>query len=237
VLENVVIDPATGRLDLDDGAYTENTRACYPLDFIPNTSATGIAGTPENIVMLTADAFGVLPPISRLSPEQAMYHFLSGYTARVAGTEKGVTEPQATFSTCFGAPFMPRHPTVYAKMLGEKMARQNVKCWLVNTGWSGGGFGVGERMSIRHTRAMVRAALDGTLASVSSSTDPHFGMQVPNACPDVPGEVLNPKNTWKDKKAYDSAARDVAQRFEKNFQQFESHVDDKVNRSAIRAAA
>ena len=187
--------------------------------------------------MLTADAFGVLPPISRLSPEQAMYHFLSGYTARVAGTEKGVTEPQATFSTCFGAPFMPRHPTVYAKMLGEKMARQHVKCWLVNTGWSGGGFGVGERMSIRHTRAMVRAALDGTLAAVASSTDPHFGMQVPTACPDVPGEVLNPKNTWKDKKAYDSAARDVAQRFEANFQQFESHVDGKVKQAAIRAAA
>jgi hypothetical protein len=146
-------------------------------------------------------------------------------TARVAGTEKGVKEPQATFSTCFGAPFMPRHPTVYAKMLGEKMARQHVKCWLVNTGWSGGGFGVGERMSIRHTRAMVRAALDGTLAAAASSTDPHFGMQVPSACPDVPGEVLNPKNTWKDKKAYDTAARDVAKRFEANFQQFESHVD------------
>ena len=166
-----------------------------------------------------------------------MYHFLSGYTARVAGTEKGVTEPQATFSTCFGAPFMPRHPTVYAKMLGEKMARQHVKCWLVNTGWSGGGFGVGERMSIRHTRAMVRAALDGRLASIASSTDPHFGMQVPNACPDVPGEVLNPKNTWKDKKAYDSAARDVAQRFEANFRQFEGHVDGGVNKAAIRAAA
>jgi phosphoenolpyruvate carboxykinase (ATP) len=233
----VVHDPTTGGLDLDDGRHTENTRACYPIEFIPNTSASGIAATPENIVMLTADAFGVLPPISRLSPEQAMYHFLSGYTARVAGTEKGVTEPQATFSTCFGAPFMPRHPTVYAKMLGEKMARQNVKCWLVNTGWSGGGFGVGERMSIRHTRAMVRAALDGTLAAAASSTDPHFGMQVPNACPDVPGDVLNPKNTWKDKKAYESAARDVAQRFEKNFQQFEGHVDGKVKRAAIRAAA
>ena len=237
VLENVVHNPTTGALDLDDGRYTENTRACYPLDFIPNTLASGIADTPTNIVMLTADAFGVLPPISRLSPEQAMYHFLSGYTARVAGTEKGVTEPQATFSTCFGAPFMPRHPTVYAKMLGEKMARQNVKCWLVNTGWSGGGYGVGQRMSIRHTRAMVRAALDGSLASVASATDPHFGMQVPSACPDVPGDVLNPKNTWKDKKAYESAARDVAQRFEKNFQQFESHVDGKVNKAAIRAAA
>jgi len=237
VLENVVVDPATGALDLDDGRHTENTRACYPLGFIPNASDTGLAGIPENIVMLTADAFGVLPPISQLSPEQAMYHFLSGYTARVAGTEKGVTEPQATFSTCFGAPFMPRHPTVYAKMLGEKMARQHVKCWLVNTGWSGGGFGVGERMSIRHTRAMVRAALDGTLATAASFTDPHFGMRVPSACPDVPGEVLNPKNTWKDKKAYDSAARDVAERFEANFQQFESHVDGKVKQAAIRAAA
>src|ERR687898_2597918 len=228
ILENVVMDPDTRVLDLDDAHYTENTRASYPLDFIPNVSETGIGGMPENIIMLTADAFGVLPPISKLTPDQAMYHFLSGYTARVAGTEKGVTEPQATFSTCFGAPFMPRHPAVYAKLLGEKMARQNVKCWLVNTGWSGGGFGVGERMSIRHTRAMVRAALDGTLASVSSSTDPHFGMQVPSACPDVPGEVLNPKNTWKDKKAYDSAARDVAKRFEANFLQFESHVDGKV---------
>jgi len=237
VLENVVIDPATGALDLDDGRYTENTRACYPVDFIPNTSATGIAGTPENIVMLTADAFGVLPPISQLSPEQAMYHFLSGYTARVAGTEKGVTEPQATFSTCFGAPFMPRHPTVYAKMLGEKMARQNVKCWLVNTGWSGGGFGVGQRMSIKHTRAMLRAALDGRLAQASSVADPNFGVRVPAACPDVPGDVLNPKNTWKDKKAYDNAARDVAKRFEVNFRQFEKHVDGKVNQAAIRAAA
>jgi phosphoenolpyruvate carboxykinase (ATP) len=237
VLENVVIDPATGALDLDDGRYTENTRACYPLEFIPNASASGIAATPQNIVMLTADAFGVLPPISQLSPEQAMYHFLSGYTARVAGTEKGVTEPQATFSSCFGAPFMPRHPAVYAKMLGEKMARQHVRCWLVNTGWSGGGFGVGERLSIRHTRAMVRAALDGRLAAIASSTDPHFGMQVPSACPDVPGEVLNPKNTWKDKKAYDSAARDVVRRFEANFKQFEGHVDGKIWQAGIRAAA
>jgi phosphoenolpyruvate carboxykinase (ATP) len=237
VLENVVIDPATGGLDLDDGKYTENTRSCYPIDFIPNTLASGIAGTPENVVMLTADAFGVLPPVSRLSPEQAMYHFLSGYTARVAGTEKGVTEPQATFSTCFGAPFMPRHPTVYAKMLGEKMARQNVKCWLLNTGWSGGGFGGGQSRSIKYTRAMVKAALDGSLASAASSTDPHFGMQVPSACPEVPGDVLNPRNTWKDKKAYDSTARDLTQRFEKNFQQFEGHVDGKVKQAAIRAAA
>nr|WP_178133244.1 phosphoenolpyruvate carboxykinase [Vineibacter terrae] len=237
VLENVVVDPLTGLLDLDSNKFTENTRACYPLDFIPNASATGIARTPENIIMLTADAFGVLPPISRLSPEQAMYHFLSGYTARVAGTEKGVSEPQATFSTCFGAPFMPRHPTVYAKMLGEKMARQNVKCWLVNTGWSGGGFGVGERMSIRHTRAMLRAALDGRLAQAAAAPDPHFGLMVPSACPDVPAEVLNPRASWKDKKAYESAARDVAQRFESNFKQFETAVDGKVKQAAIRAAA
>jgi phosphoenolpyruvate carboxykinase (ATP) len=187
--------------------------------------------------MLTADAFGVLPPISRLSPEQAMYHFLSGYTARVAGTEKGVSEPQATFSTCFGAPFMPRHPTLYAKMLGEKMARQNVKCWLVNTGWTGGGYGVGERMSIRHTRAMVRAALDGRLAQVASAPDPHFGLLVPSACPDVPVEVLNPRANWKDKRAYDNAALDVARRFENNFKQFETAVDRKVKQAAIRAAA
>jgi phosphoenolpyruvate carboxykinase (ATP) len=196
-----------------------------------------MAGTPENSIMLTADAFGVLPPISRLSPEQAMYHFLSGYTARVAGTEKGVSEPQATFSTCFGAPFMARHPTVYARMLGEKMARQNVKCWLVNTGWSGGGFGVGERMSIRHTRAMVRAALDGRLAQAAAAAEPHFGLMVPSACPDVPADVLDPRAGWKDKTAYESAARDVAQRFESNFRQFEKSVDSKVNQAAIRAAA
>ena len=166
-----------------------------------------------------------------------MYHFLSGYTARVAGTEKGVTEPQATFSTCFGAPFMPRHPTVYAKMLGEKMARQHVKCWLVNTGWSGGGYGVGERMKIATPAPWSAPRSTARWPRPTCSTDPHFGLQVPNACPDVPGEVLNPKNTWKDKKAYDSAARDVARRFEKNFQQFESHVDGKVKQAAIRAAA
>src|ERR1700729_2215357 len=201
VMENVTLDPVSRIPDFDDESKTENTRIAYPLNFIANASATGRAGHPKNIIMLTCDAFGVLPPIAKLDPAQAMYHFLSGYTAKVAGTEKGVTEPQATFSTCFGAPFMPRHPTVYAKMLGEKMARQNVKCWLVNTGWSGGGFGVGNRMSIKHTRAMVRAALDGTLAAVASSPDPHFGMQVPSACPDVPDDVLNPRNTWKDKKA------------------------------------
>jgi phosphoenolpyruvate carboxykinase (ATP) len=166
-----------------------------------------------------------------------MYHFLSGYTARLAGTEKGVTEPEATFSTCFGAPFMPRHPTIYAKLLGEKIAKHKTRCWLVNTGWTGGVYGVGHRMKIAHTRAMVRAALDGRLAQVPTAPDPNFGVLVPQNCPDVPADVLNPKNTWKDKKAYDDTARQVAQMFEKNFKQFESDVDDKVKKAAIRAAA
>src|SRR6202008_2088920 len=189
ILENVVYDEVKREIDLDDARKTENTRASYPLTSISNIVPEGRGGHPRNIIMLTADAFGVLPPVARLSPEQAMYHFLSGYTAKVAGTERGITEPQATFSTCFGAPFMVLHPGVYAKMLGEKMARQNVKCWLVNTGWSGGGFGVGERMSIRHTRAMLRAALDGRLAQVAVTPDPHFGLLVPQACPDVPVDV------------------------------------------------
>ena len=238
VLENVVLDPATRIPDLDDATLTENTRASYPVDFIPNTSDTGRAGHAENIVMLTADAFGVLPPVSMMTPEQAMYHFLSGYTARVAGTERGVgSEPQATFSTCFGAPFMPRHPSVYAKLLGEKIETHGAKCWLVNTGWSGGAYGVGERMKIAHTRAMIRAILDGTLATVNVAPDPNFGVLVPQACPDVPTDVLNPKSAWSDKSAYDSMARDVARRFESNFTRFEPFVGEAVKRAAIRAAA
>jgi len=238
VLENVVVDLEARELNLSDNSLTENTRASYPIHFIPNASDTGRAGHPENIVMLTADAFGVLPPISRLSPEQAMYHFLSGYTARVAGTEKGLSnEPQATFSTCFGAPFMPRHPAVYAKLLGEKISRHGAKCWLVNTGWSGGAYGTGERMKIAHTRSMVRAALDGRLAEVATSPHPDFGLHMPEACPDVPPEVLNPKNTWQDKEAYDEMARDLTQRFEANFKQFEDYVDDKVKAAGIHAAA
>ena len=216
-------------LDLNDGSLTENTRASYPLHFIPNASSTGTGPHPKNIVMLTADAFGVLPPISKLTPDQAMYHFLSGYTARVAGTEKGVKEPQATFSTCFGGPFMPRHPTVYAKLLGEMMSRHGADCWLVNTGWSGGGYGVGNRMKIAYTRAMIHAALDGVLAKGEFRADPNFGLLVPVACPGVPPDVLQPKATWGDKKAYDVAAQDVARRFEKNFEQFKGHVDSKVN--------
>ncbi|NKB43475.1 MAG: phosphoenolpyruvate carboxykinase [Alphaproteobacteria bacterium] len=237
ILENVVMDPVTRALDLDDGSLTENTRASYPIDFIPNTSETGFGPQPKNIIMLTADAFGVLPPISKLTPEQAMYHFLSGYTAKVAGTEKGVKEPQAAFSTCFGAPFMPRHPTAYAKLLGEKMEKTGATCWLVNTGWSGGGYGVGKRMQIKYTRAMLNAALDGTLDSGDFKPDPNFGLLVPTKCPGVPDDVLQPKSTWQDQGAYDTAAQDVAKRFETNFKQFEEHVDDQVMATAIRAAA
>ncbi len=237
ILENVVMDPQTRELDLDDGRYTENTRASYPIDFIPNASPTGLGGQPDTIVMLTADAFGVLPPISKLSPEQAMYHFLSGYTARVAGTEKGVTEPQATFSTCFGAPFMPRHPTVYARLLGEKMAKYGSNCWLVNTGWTGGAYGTGKRMSIAHTRALVRAALDGTLATVPHVREQSFGLLVPEGCEGVPADVLMPRNTWADKHAYEATAREVAKRFEKNFEQFADHVDEKVRGAGVKVAA
>ena len=237
ILENVVLDETSGRLDLDDDRYTENTRASYPLDFIPNISESGIGQAPRSIVMLTADAFGVLPPISRLTPEQAMYHFLSGYTARVAGTEKGLSEPKATFSTCFGAPFMPRHPSVYAEMLGRKMAASGAECWLVNTGWSGGAYGVGSRMEIAHTRAMVRAALDGRLAEVGTQTHPDFGLRIPQVCPDVPPEVLDPKNTWSDKGAYDQTARELSKRFEVNFKQFEPFVGDQVKAAGIYAAA
>jgi phosphoenolpyruvate carboxykinase (ATP) len=237
VLENVVMDPATRALDLADGSLTENTRSSYPLSFIPNASESGQGPVPTNVVMLTADAFGVLPPISKMTVDQAMYHFLSGYTAKVAGTEKGMgNEPEATFSTCFGAPFMPRHPSVYAKLLGARIRQGSVNCWLVNTGWSGGAYGVGERMKIAHTRAMVSAALDGRLSGVGTTTHPTFGLRMPDACPDVPGEVLNPKNTWADKKAYDHTARDLASRFEANFKQFESHVDDDINAAGIRAA-
>jgi phosphoenolpyruvate carboxykinase (ATP) len=235
ILENVGMDMSNRRLDLDDDSLTENTRASYPLSHIANASETGMGGQPSNIVMLTCDAFGVLPPISQLRPEQAMYHFLSGYTAKVAGTEKGVKEPSATFSACFGAPFMPRHPTVYAKMLGEKMAQQNAKCWLVNTGWSGGGYGAGERMRIAYTRAMLNAALDGKYDGVAMRTDPNFGLMVPESAPDVPADVLDPRKTWSDKAAYDAAASHLTKLFEDNFKQYEDHVDDKVKAAAIHA--
>ena len=237
ILENVAMHEATRRLDLDDDSHTENTRASYPIDFIPNASATGTAGLPTTVIMLTADAFGVLPPLSQLTPEQAMYHFLSGYTARVAGTEAGVREPVATFSTCFGAPFMPRHPTVYASMLFDRIRRGGVRCWLVNTGWSGGAHGTGRRMSISHTRALLRAALDGALERVPMRPDPAFDLLVPEACPEVPSEILQPRNAWRDKHAYDATANEVARRFEVNFAQFAGSVDERVRASGIRPAA
>jgi phosphoenolpyruvate carboxykinase (ATP) len=232
-----MIDSDTRVLDLDDASLTENTRASYPIEFIPNASETGIAGQPKNVVMLTADAFGVLPPISRLTADQAMYHFLSGYTAKVAGTEKGLgKEPQATFSTCFGAPFMPRHPSVYAELLGKKIAETGANCWLVNTGWTGGAYGTGHRMPIGHTRALLNAALDGSLADVPADTDPNFGLLVPRHCPGVPDDVLSPRNTWADKSAYDNKARDLAGRFNDNFVQFEEHVTKDIKAAAPHAA-
>jgi len=226
VLENVVLDQATADPDYDDGSYTENTRAAYPVDFIENAVIPGIGGHPRNVLFLTADAFGVLPPISRLTPEQAMYHFLSGYTAKVAGTEAGVKEPQATFSTCFGAPFLPLRPRVYAEMLGNRLKEHDAQCWLVNTGWSGGAYGVGKRMSLAYTRAMVHAVLDGKLKSAQFTTEPAFGLSIPTACPDVPAELLNPRNSWKDKAAYDRMAADLSDRFAKNFEKFE--VSDRI---------
>ncbi len=238
LLENVACDPKTRLLDLHDNAKTENTRASYPLHFIPNASDDGLGGHPANLIMLTADAFGVLPPISMLSPEQAMYHFISGYTARVAGTEKGMgNSPTATFSTCFGAPFMPLHPVEYARMLGEKIERHGCRCWLVNTGWTGGGYGVGKRMDIKHTRAMIAAALNGELEKVATETDPHFGLHIPTECPGVPTEVLNPRNTWADKAEYDRVARDLTQRFARNFEQFADVVDDDIKAAGVKAAA
>jgi phosphoenolpyruvate carboxykinase (ATP) len=232
VMENVVYDAATRTPDLDDASRTENTRAAYPLTSIPNIVPEGYAGHPSNIIMLTADAFGVLPPVSRLTPEQAMYHFLSGYTAKVAGTERGVTEPQATFSTCFGAPFMVLHPGVYADLLGKKIQEHNAACWLVNTGWSGGPYGEGSRMKIRHTRAMIRAILNGSLARVETRPDPVFGVHVPASCPDVPSEVLQPRGTWKDSEAYDRKAQELARRFNENFRRYEAGVSEEVRAAA-----
>src|SRR5216683_262301 len=238
VLENVTLDPNTRIPDYNDDSKTENTRAAYPVDFIDNAVIPGIGGHPKNVVFLTADAFGVLPPIARLTPEQAMYHFLSGYTARVAGTEKGLgNAPQATFSTCFGAPFLPRSPGVYASMLGERIKQHGAQCWLVNTGWSGGAYGVGSRMKIAHTRALVRAALAGTLKQAPVKQEPYFGLYVPEACGEVPANVLNPRNTWSDKAAYDETARDLTKRFESNFKKFEAYVGNDVKAAGIHAAA
>jgi phosphoenolpyruvate carboxykinase (ATP) len=228
VLENVAIDNKTRRVDLDDATLTENTRAAYPITHIDNIIEDGKAGHPKNIVMLTADAFGVLPPISKLTTAQAMYHFISGYTAKVAGTEKGVTEPKATFSTCFGAPFMPLHPSEYARLLGENIQKHDVKCWLVNTGWSGGPYGVGSRMEIKYTRAMLRAALNGELDNVETEQDPFFGLHIPKNVPNVPNEVLNPKDTWDDKDKYDEMAKHLAKMFKDNFKNFEKDTNEDI---------
>src|SRR5271156_5641477 len=229
VLENVVLHPETRMPDVDDQSLTENTRACYPIDFIPNADPRGLAPHPNN---------GVMPPIAKLTPEQAMYHFLSGYTERVAGTEKGLSNaPEATFSTCFGAPFMPRHPAVYAKMLGARIKEHGSQCWLVNTGWSGGTYGVGKRMPIAHTRALLRAALDGRLAAAPVREEANFGLLVPQSCPEVPNEVLDPRGTWSDKEAYDETARGLTQRFEANFREYEPFVGSEIKQVAIRATA
>jgi len=236
VLENVVIDPVTREIDLDDDSLAENSRGSYPLDFIPNTSKDNLGPVPKNIIFLTADAYGVLPPIAKLTPDQAMYHFLSGYTARVAGTEIGVTEPTATFSTCFGAPFMPRHPSVYGNLLKERIAKGGVNCWLVNTGWTGGQYGTGSRMPIKITRALLNAALDGSLNSAEFRTDPNFGFKVPVAVPGVESTILDPRATWADKAAYDATARKLVGLFIENFSEFAEHVDQSVLESAPKAA-
>jgi phosphoenolpyruvate carboxykinase (ATP) len=228
VLENVVIDPVTRRPDFASEAVTENTRAAYPVDFIPRCELSGRGGHPANIFFLTCDAFGVLPPLARLSPPQAMYHFLSGYTAVVAGTEVGVTEPTATFSTCFASPFLPLHPARYAEMLRERLDRHNVPVWLVNTGWTGGPAGVGKRMSLPHTRALLKAALTGELANVPFAADPLFGVQVPQSCPGVPAEVLRPRGAWADPAAYDKQAQTLAGLFRQNFAKYADQTSDAV---------
>ncbi len=238
VLENVKIDPVTRQLDFDDASLAENSRGSYPIDFIPNASKENLGPVPSNIIFLTADAYGVLPPIARLTPDQAMYHFLSGYTARVAGTEIGVTEPEATFSTCFGAPFMPRHPSVYGNLLKERIAKGGVKCWLVNTGWTGGMAtmpGI-SRMPIKATRALLNAALDGSLNDAEFREDPNFGFDVPVAVPGVDSKLLDPRGAWADSAAYDRTAQDLVRKFIANFAQFEAHVDEGVRRAAPVAA-
>ncbi len=228
VLENVVLDPTTRAVNFDSDKVTENTRACYPIDYIPNHVPAGAGGHPKNIVFLTADAFGVLPPIARLTADQAMYHFLSGYTAKVAGTERGVTEPSATFSACFGAPFLPLHPSAYAKMLGEKISKHGARVWLVNTGWTGGPYGTGSRMKLSYTRSMVRSALAGALDKVQYVKDPVFGLEVPTSVPDVPANVLSPRGTWADPAAYDAQAKKLATMFRENFEQYRMQVPASV---------
>lgn len=234
VLENVVLDDRTREVDLNSDEITENTRASYPIFAIPNHVPGGRSGHPSNIVFLTADAFGVLPPIAHLTADQTMYHFLAGYTAKVAGTERGVTEPQATFSACFGAPFLPLHPGVYAKMLGERISQHRVKCWLLNTGWTAGPYGEGKRMPLGYTRAMVRAALDGTLEDVPTREDPVFGLRVPTSLPGVPSDVLDPRSTWQDPARYDAQAQHMAEMFREKFAVFADQVEQAVRDAGPR---
>ena len=233
VVENMVFDRKTRALDFDDDSLTANMRCAYPLGYISNASETGLGGHPNNIIMLTCDAFGVLPPIARLTPAQAMYHFLSGFTSKVAGTERGVTEPEPTFSTCFGAPFMPRRPEVYGNLLREKIAHHGAACWLVNTGWTGGAYGTGSRMPIRATRALLTAALDGSLQDAEFRKDPNFGFDVPTACPGVPEVLLDPRRTWEDPAAYDAQAAKLVHMFAENFAQYVPFIDDDVKAAAI----
>jgi phosphoenolpyruvate carboxykinase (ATP) len=235
ILENVGMDPATRYVDLNDMSITENTRAAYPLRHLTDIVPSGKAGHPCNVVMLTADAFGVLPPIARLTPQQAMYHFISGYTAKLAGTEAGVTEPTAVFSACFGAPFLARHPSAYADLLAARLVKYKADCWLVNTGWTGGSYGVGSRMKIEVTRAVLNAALAGTLADVETDEDPYFGFQVPREAPGVPTDILNPRKTWRDPRAYDEQAKKLAGMFRKNFEQFADGTTAQVANAGPRA--
>ncbi len=234
ILENVILDNSTRRVDLNDGSLTENTRSSYPISHVSNAVRDGMGGHPNNVFFLTADAFGVLPPIARLTNEQAMYHFLSGYTAKVAGTERGVTEPQPNFSTCFGAPFMPLRPGIYAELLGDKIQKHGAKVWLVNTGWTGGPYGVGSRMKLAYTRRMITAALNGELDDVPMVEEPFFGLSIPQAIQGVPSEVLNPRDTWSDKDAYDAQAQRLVGMFKENFKQFEENVSNEIKAAGPR---
>lgn len=234
VLENVIYDAKTRVVDYDNVSITDNTRCSYPIEYIANAKLPCVAGHPNNVIFLTCDAFGVLPPVSKLTNEQAMYHFISGYTAKVAGTEVGVTEPQATFSSCFGQPFIVWHPTKYAELLAQKLTKHNAQCWLVNTGWSGGGYGVGSRMKLKYTRAIVDAIHSGELRNAPTTEDPIFGLAVPSQCSNVPAEMLQPRNTWTDKGAYDTAARKLASLFTDNFKKFADQASEEVRRAGPR---
>lgn len=235
IVENTTFFPGTNKINFDDGSVTENTRVSYPLSFISNALEPSIGGLPKNIFLLTCDAFGVLPPISKLSPGQAMYQFISGYTAKVAGTELGVTEPKPTFSACFGAPFLPLHPGKYAEMLGKKMRENKVNVWMINTGWTGGPYGTGSRMKLKYTRSMITAALEGKLDNVAFMQDSVFGVSIPESCPDVPAEVLTPRNTWADKTAFDEQAKKLARLFVKNFEKYASGVSAEILEAAPKA--